>query len=315
MRIDDGGRMRYRQSMGGEMDKGPSKRRPETRPVELMHRNGRVPSRRAAPVPLQRGRRSSHLSWAHAITGKFSLRANLRGRSRPTMIDLVIPRRLTMLSQHIDRSSQQVQIGIMLNLSHHSRILQFRSHHVPTSQIYADRASEVGAGTGSLQVGCLLEASPFTRSLMEFPRSRGARSGRLQMDSATGGAELSRFRLERPAPSSRRYLGVRSDYVDDKRPSDWILQLTRRQRRTDMTRTDLVRAFGGGSPVSSSRVPLQVEGAGTISVGAWKSHDLSAESTGRASSTPVMNVSLIADEVMKQLARRLVAARERMGRM
>lgn len=296
------------------MDKGPSKRRLETRPVELLHRNGRVPSRRAAPVSLQRGRRSSHLSWVHAITGKFSLRANLRGRSRPTLIDLVIPRRLMMLSQHIDRSSQHVQVGIMLSLLHHSHILQFRSHHVPTSQVYADRASG-GGGMGSLQVRCLLEAFPFTRSLMEFPRSRGARSGRLQMDSATGSAELSRFTLERPALSSRRHLGVRSDYVDDKRPSDWILQLTRRQRRTDMTRTDLVRAFGGGSPVSFSGVPLQVEGAGTISVGAWKSHDLSAESAGRASSTPVMNVSLIADEVMKQLDRRLVAARERMGRM
>ncbi|WHZ15380.1 MAG: hypothetical protein OJF52_002224 [Nitrospira sp.] len=308
--------MRFRRSMSGEMDKGPSKHRPDTRQAEHVHRNGHDPSRRAAPVSMQRGGCSPHLSWAHAITGKFSLNANLRGLSRPSLIDLAIPARLTIRSEYFGWSSQHIHVGAILSLLCKRHFLQLRSDRIQMIQNNADRAARAGGKSNASRFGRFWEASPLTPLRLELSNLTGARSGGSATESRAGYAQRFGCTFNRPARSSSGSLGLRVEYVDDHGPSDLVVRLTSRHRRKDMTRTDLARAFGSGPSVLSGRWSLAVEGAGAQPVGTGKPHDLSAEPAGRSvPSAPAMNVSLVADEVMKQLDRRLTAARERMGRI
>lgn len=308
--------MRFRRSMSGEMDKGPSKHRLDTRPVEHVPWNGHDPSRRAAPVSMQRGRCSPHLSWAHAIAGKFSLNANLRGLSHPSLIDLAIPARLTIRSEYFGWSSQHIHVGAILSLLCNRHFLQLRSNRILTIQNNADRAARTGGESNASRFGRFWEASPLTRVRSELSNHTGARSGGEKTKSGAGDAQSSGSIFQRPGPSFRGNRGLRVEYLDDHGPSDLVFRLTNRHRRKDMTRTDLARAFGAGPSVLTDRAPLRVEGPGAHPAGTGKPHDLSAEPAGRSvPSAPAMNVSLVADEVMKQLDRRLVAARERMGRI
>lgn len=308
--------MRFRRSMGGEMDNRPSKGRPDTKPAEYVHWNGHGPSLRAVPISMQRGRCSPHLSWAHAIAAKFSLSANPRGHSRPSLIDLALPARLTIRSDSFGRSSQHIHVGAILNLLCNRHGLQFRSDRISKNQVEAGGAVRAGGGVGSLPFDCFSKAAPLMKVRLELPVPAGARPGGSVTKSEAGYAQPSGFTLHRPAPSSHGSRGLRAEYLDEDTPHDLMLRLASRQRRTDMTKADLARAFGAGPSVLPGGGPLSPERAGSHPAGTGTPHDLSAEPAGRAApSAPAMNVSLVADEVMKQLDRRLIAARERMGRI
>ncbi|WHZ21115.1 MAG: hypothetical protein OJF47_000227 [Nitrospira sp.] len=298
------------------MDKEPSKHRPNTRPAEEGHRNGQYPHRRTAPVSTRRGGCSPHLSWAQAITGKFSLNANLRGRSRPSLIDLVPPARLTIRSEYFAWPSLHIHIGAVLNRLCNRHSLQLRSDRISKAQVNDGRVVRADEVMGSSRFGRFLEASSLTRRLMELLSPTDAQSEGEKPDPGRKGSKRSGTTFQRLGPSFRGNQGLRAAYGDDNTPSDLALCLTRRHRRTDMTRTDLVRAFGAGPSVLSGRAPLRVEESRVHRLGTGKPHDQSAEPAGRtAPSVPALNVSLVADEVIKHLDRRLIAARERMGRI
>lgn len=308
--------MRFRRSMDGEMDKRPSKHRPNTRPAEHGHRNGHYPRRRTAPVSMRQAGHSPHLSWAHAIARKFSLRANLRGHSRPSLIDLAIPAGLTIRAEHFGGPSQHLHVGAILNLLCNRQSLQLRSGHISKGQVNVGRVVRAGEAMGSSRFARCLEGSPLTRGRMELLGLPGARSGWAATEFGAGYAHPSGVAFNRPASSFRGSRGLRAEYIDDNTPSDLVLRLTSRHRRTAMTRTDLARAFGSSSSALSGCAPLRVEESGVHRAGTGKPRDLSAEPAGRAvPSVPAMDVSSLADEVMKHLDRRLVAARERMGRI
>jgi hypothetical protein len=96
-----------------------------------------------------------------------------------------------------------------------------------------------------------------------------------------------------------------------------VARLAQRHQRVEVARERIVREFG---PEPSMQSPESLAREVHRSVSRAKSHalqegDVQEPSRMRAASHGGINVTQVADEVMKQLDRRLIAARERMGRI
>src|SRR5271168_1044892 len=67
----------------------------------------------AAQILADVNGRSRHGDWACAIAEKFSARADRRGTPRPSLVDLALRERLTILSKYINRP---------MHLHHHQAV-------------------------------------------------------------------------------------------------------------------------------------------------------------------------------------------------
>jgi hypothetical protein len=95
-----------------------------------------------------------------------------------------------------------------------------------------------------------------------------------------------------------------------------VTQLARKHHRTEVSKAQIDREFGAPTHPVLTRSAMQAEEAiVTQSARRMANESRADESSAAVAAPPPINVSQITDEVMKQLDRKLVAARERMGRV
>jgi hypothetical protein len=299
--------------MSGEMRRRTAKR---------IWRSG-LTSRLLVPAQFLSGRLARHAAWAAAIAERFLQRVDRRGVARPTLVDLAIPRRYAIPSKHINRQSHQ----------HHQNHRQAVSNVFTNTVIWQllPRCGRIDSQRGRFDSkqpsGLRNDASRSLTAthLTQFATKQLPLNPSLPLKNHASDAESRPAAIGAGSPFfllSTRRLNVpayekRMEYAEDSRKADVAARIARQHRRYELSRTEMAREPAPiFSPLPASRTSRTLE-RNISSPIASKTNVESSGAEGFPSRTaaPVVNVTLVADEVMKQLDRRLVAARERMGRI
>lgn len=286
--------------------------------------SGGFRARPIAPLSAKRARHSIHVNWVAAISAKFEQKRAWHGMARGSLIDLLIPRRLRNISTFFSRALHHYHRPTIHN--------SFGGTKVECLPWPGSHAGPIGRGAtielASKQASAHVIREVILRSLSNLPLVLSDRRRPLPVKADSGRHAV------RPAlfPSTVGRIVLAATPASPIRSSEYIAagagsaaapidQIARKHRRTESLRVGLTegpatglpstRPFGARSapqhelarPASRRRAPEAVAG---------RASGVGAASPG--ASHPAVNVTRLADEVIKQLDRRLVAARERMGR-
>jgi hypothetical protein len=301
--------------MSGEMDNKSTKPRLRAKATDPSVRSG--PSReffKGLKLKSALGR-DSHLGWVSDIVGKFGLKATRFWNSRMALIDLA-------------RSTRgNGAVHFHNGPSHHAQ----QRNYINVMRLHYNLFP--GASADSL-----LKTSPAQISLRVSGVHRGFAIGRAGLGNTRN--LIGAFRAE-------RQLGYREETGDGPRPSDVITSrlkqttslrqisraaalesveetslthivthLARKHRRKEISKGEMGSEFDAPArAVFSRRIPEGEESVASQRNQPNLNESNIVQSTSTVAAPPPINVPQLTDEVMKQLDRKLVAARERMGRI
>lgn len=259
-------------------------------------------------------RRSTHTAWVSGIVGKFRPKVSRFGNSRVTLIDLARakPRKADVHlhagpSHHTHQHINFNVIGLHFNALSGAIASSTPRSSQPliSSSVAGVRRAFVNGYTG-LAKSRWSGALPVGRRL-EYCR---------EIDEETQTGDFTPPGLKQV--NLRRWIGraLVLETAEETALPNIVAHLLRKHRRTDVGKGQLGRQFGRQVRRIFNSNPMQMKDS-------VRNQGRFAKVEGSTAVAPTatviapqpFSVSQITDEVMKQLDRKLVAARERMGRI
>jgi hypothetical protein len=286
-------------------------------PASFRPARAQFPSARALGILPDCGEFSRHAPWASTIAAKFAAREDRRGVPRPSLIDLALPERLSILSKYFHTRLVQ----------HHHQTLHNSVKNMVICQLFSKSEGERHFGGRETAE----EKSPAYRSFhpTDSPvyvtkyvpptllRPLKNQRARVESSATEKGSPFSFSVARRVSPPADRRLRARMEYVEDLPGKELVMRIARQNRRKEFAPPGMTRELAPDfSILPTSRPPLAIGQTFTPSSGGRKRRESAYGETPNAGPhAQSINVPQLADEVMKQLDRRLMAARERMGRI
>ena len=259
---------------------------------------------------------SKHIDWAAAIANRFGLRSVERGFAKAKLTDLTIDgwvrpgHSTTIIASHYDQR-QWIQNEFKTTVTQHLFISQ---------AIVAKNAGKPLPPALSKTLELLCAVTGETRHAVAVPSfvRRVSRSGSLPGNTEQQSVDLpltfAGTRVKRRGDTYVVGIGDADESIRIEMP---VARLVKRHQRVEVARERLAREFGPQPSIQSPEVPAEEMHR---SISRARSHvlgpaDVQEPSRTRPAPHGGINVTQVADEVMKQLDRRLIAARERIGRI
>jgi hypothetical protein len=303
--------------MSGEMRKKPTKWIRRADPTSFPRARAQFPSVPAVRILADSSGFSRHAPWASAIAAQFSARVDRRGVPRPSLIDLAFPERLTILSKYF----------YMQQLQHHHQTVLNSAGNMVICQLFPKIAGDRRFGsketleeTSRANLSLRPSYSPvFATKYLPLTLSTPLKNqlGSQVSSTTENGSPFSLSIARRLRVPADRRLRARMEYVENLPANDMVLRIARRHRRNELAQPGMPRELAPAfSVLPTSRPPLTLEQTFTSSTAGKKRRESGdGDPIGAGPGAQTVNVPQLADEVMKQLDRRLMAVRERMGRI
>jgi hypothetical protein len=283
--------------------------------------------RHTASVLHISSQQSRHAMWASTIAQKLLAKVSRHGIARPSLVDLA--KRLILISKCFNRESHHHGFAVRNVLRnseshhHHGYVVRSVIRSTVIRQLFSVKTGPRQDGSECRQKRRRANLEVFLSDSGSFTTSLPL-TLRLLRNTVVGEAASSdRQSSIGPLLASHRatgafQLGERIDRaaLETNAMETLATRIVRQHRRQEQVRMGMNRELSSGlANVAPSRLPLRMEHPITYSSGSKKRSEAFGDSVvRREEAAPAVSVTQVADEVMKQLDRRLIAARERMGR-
>jgi hypothetical protein len=271
--------------------------------------------RGAAFAPKRAVATAKHLAWAARLAQRFGVRSALRGFANATLTDLAT-------HEVIRTKSRIASVALRYDQRQWVRtdIRNFVVHNV-----FSAKAGVAKGGAGELQAALPggVERVLAERRVLE-ERTRVVLQNVLRTTAPLRRTEqvksvelplvLAGTRVKRPGGAGNVASGEEHEAIRFEMP---LAKIPRRHRRVEVAKERMAKEFGQNRIATSLEAPtLEVQ----RSMAPMKSRLPRREQEQEpmemgAGPLRGINVTQVADEVMKQLDRKLIAARERMGKI
>jgi hypothetical protein len=272
--------------------------------------------RGAAFAPKRAVATAKHLAWAAGVAQRFGVRSALRGFAKATLTDLAtheVIRTKSRIASVVLRYDQrqwihnEVQNFVTEN--------HFRSKQAPVRCARAD--SESGASERVHRGYAERRESQISRTPLFVNRvlhSKAIVRRTAQVKSVELPLVLAGTRVSRRTGAGNVAIGDTDEPIGIAMP---VTKVVRRHRRLEVARDRASNEFGVMSSLQSFSGPaVELEQlAAPVRVQRKTQNERQEPSAMGAGPLRGINVTQVADEVMKQLDRKLIAARERMGKI
>jgi hypothetical protein len=258
-------------------------------------------------------------------------KANRDGTARLSFVDLAMTKRLIFISKYFNRQSHHDRFtkrNVLRNSEshhHHGYVVQNVLRNTVISRYVSEKAgalrrdADEDRRTGhrtNLKVSLRDSGSFSTGRPLKLRFLRDA-VGREAVSSGRQSSIASLLASHRAIAASQLGERIERAAIETNATETLATRIAREHRRQEQVQIGMNRDVSSGlANVPSSRLPIRVEQPITYSSGSKKRFEaLEDNVVRRKEAAPAVSVTQVADEVMKQLDRRLIAARERMGRV
>jgi hypothetical protein len=258
---------------------------------------------------------SKHVNWVAAIANRFGVRSAGHGFAKAKLTDLTINERIrpghgtaTIASHYDQRQWIQNEFKTVVIQQLVSMAIVAKNAGKPLPPALSKRLERLCAMPGETRHGLAMPS--FVR---QVSRS-GSMAGNTAQQSLDLPLTVAGTRVKRRVGTNVAGIGDAAESIRIEMP---VARLVKRHQRVEVASERLAREFGPQPSIQSPESPADEM---QRSISRARSHvlepaEVQEPSRTRAAPHGGINVTQVADEVMKQLDRRLIAARERMGRI
>ena len=298
------------------MEKKPTKSRRKARAAERNVMGARSREFLASLPKLQSDlRRDSHLNWVSAIVGKFGVRTRRSANSRVSLIDVTGTKR--------SKSDVHLHRGPSRHTHQHNYFNVSQLNYNLLSGAKGASLLRQSQPAGSFAVATALQTSNSaaarlaqSRNLASAVPSTTRLAYKQDTSEGTWLGDHATSRLKKMSVLRSLHRAAVLEIVEESPLIDIVTHLARKHHRTEVSKAQVDREFGAPAHPVLTRSAMQAEEAIVAqSAQRMATESRAVEPSAEVHAPPPINVSQITDEVMKQLDRKLVAARERMGRI
>lgn len=258
--------------------------------------------------------RSAHAAWASAIARKFSLKVDLQGMFHASLVDLALRERCAILSNSSAGPFHHQHHSTAHNTFKNINVQRILPEPARLWRAGSERITQESRGGNSSPF--LTSSTPVAKHFSLLSSSAEYRGDKRKSSEEAEDSSFVPIAIHHIAVPNHRLRRERLEHLGENFDDNLVTRIARKHRRKEFAQPGMSREFTPGlSPLLPYRPALTVEQQFATPGGNRRAKELPGRSTVNGEGAAALNFIQLADEVVKQLDRRLIAARERMGRI